>query len=88
MLGPEHCDDAAYVELLDYIGTTHELPDVIESEGLRHMVARGIGLAEIPANSKSLSALLLSGRCTPALATTLPSPSFLSHRRTIPEAWV
>ena len=74
MLGPEHCDDAAYVELLDHIGTTHELPDEIESEGLRHMVARGLGLAEIPANSESLSALLLSGRCAPALSYDLTFP--------------
>ena len=44
MLGPEHCDDAAYVELLDHIGTTHELPDVIESEALCSMIARGLGV--------------------------------------------
>ena len=44
MLGPEHCDDAAYVELLEHIGTTHELPDMIESEALCGMIARGLGI--------------------------------------------
>jgi len=44
MLGPEHCDDAAYAGLLEHIGTTHELPDVIESEALCRMIVRGLGI--------------------------------------------
>ena len=54
MLGPEHCDDAAYIELLEHIGTTHELPDVIESKALCSMIARGLGVdrsAAVPAAS-------------------------------------
>jgi hypothetical protein len=44
MLGSEKCDDAAYVELLEHIGVTHELPDVIESASLAQMIARGLGV--------------------------------------------
>jgi hypothetical protein len=43
MLGPDGCDDAAYVDLLAHIGATHELPDLIESERLQAMIARGLG---------------------------------------------
>ena len=82
MLGPEHCDDAAYVELLEHIGTTHELPDVIESEALCGMIARGLGcplpLEESRVDgglrTSDLRTALTSGRCAPALSFDLTFP--------------
>ena len=82
MLGPEHCDDAAYVELLDHIGTTHELPNVIESEALWGMIASGLGLVVPPGEdqgegglrSSDLCSTLTSGRCAPALSYDLSFP--------------
>jgi hypothetical protein len=86
MLGPEHCDDAAYVELLEHISATHELPDLIQSEVLCRMIASGLGVAppspayergaegESGLLSSDLRSLLSSGRCTPTLSYDLSFP--------------
>ena len=44
MLGGKACDDAAYMALLEHVGTHHELPDKIESEALCRMIACGLGV--------------------------------------------
>ena len=74
MLGSKGCDDAAYMALLEHVGTTHELPDVVESDPLRQMIARGLGVSEVPADSRGLHDLVLFGRCTPALSYDLTFP--------------
>jgi hypothetical protein len=74
MLGPEKCDDAAYIELLEYIGATHELPDAIESDGLRAMIAKGVGLSNIPADKRGLENVVTSSRYIPALSFDLTFP--------------
>jgi len=127
MLGPEKSDDVAYVELLQTIATTHELPARLTpatggspvdkassrvgwertpeparlaaeppsgyalasglagregpSEGsrptdsrLRNMIARGLGVDEVPDDGVTLAALVTSGRCVPALTYDLTFP--------------
>lgn len=74
MLGPEKCDDVAYAELLQQIGTTAEIPPRIESEPLRHMIARGLGVEEVTDDGRALIELVKSGRCVPALSYDLAFP--------------
>ena len=84
MLGPEHCDDAAYVELLDHIGTTHELPGRDRRpKVLCGMIARGLGLSFPNGREPGLRAGCRtarpmrpadSGRCVPALSFDLTFP--------------
>lgn len=82
MLGPEHCDDVAYIEMMEHIGTTHELPDLIQSEALCGMIASGLGLAIPPGEdhsegglrSSDLYSTLTSGRCAPAVSFDLTFP--------------
>lgn len=58
MLGPGKCDDMAYARLVKHIGATGELPETLESESLRAMIACGLGVDEIPSDSASIVALL------------------------------
>lgn len=74
MLGSKGCDDAAYMTLLEYVGTHHELPGQIESHPLLQMIARGLGVPEVPADSRGIGTLLASGRCIPALSHDLTFP--------------
>lgn len=74
MLGPKGCDDAAYMSLLEYVGTHHELPDKIESAPLLQMIARGLGVSKTPADTPGLQNLVFSGRCVPALSYDLTYP--------------
>lgn len=74
MLGSKGCDDAAYMALLEYVGTHHELPDKIESAPLLQMIARGLGVSEVPTDSRGLQTLAFSGRCVPALSYDLTFP--------------
>ena len=73
MLGPEHCDEHAYTELLQNIVNTATLPERIQSEPLRRMIARGLGIPEAPPERDKLSAVT-SGFCTPALPYDLAFP--------------
>lgn len=74
MLGPQGCDDAAYLSLLQHVAVHHELPEQIGSESLRRMIARGLGAEEVPADRESIHALVKSGRCVPALPYDLTFP--------------
>ena len=74
MLGPTHCDDHAYTELLQTIANTGDLPDRIESPRLRTMIARGLAVDEVPEERPRLYELLQSGRCVPALSFDLTFP--------------
>jgi hypothetical protein len=74
MLGPEHCDDTAYAELLTRIASTRELPRTIDSSALRAMIARGLGVERISADCDELTALVQSGHCAPALSYDLTFP--------------
>jgi hypothetical protein len=84
MLGSKGCDDAAYMALLEYVGTHHELPDKIESDPLRQMIARGLGInpplppgegrGEGGWSASDLQNLVASGRCVPALTYDLTFP--------------
>ncbi len=74
MLGPEHCDDHAYAELLQAIGNTGNLPERIVSDVLRAMIARGLGTTAAPEEREKLCTLVTSGTCVPALSYDLTFP--------------
>ncbi|MBD2358144.1 N-6 DNA methylase [Tolypothrix sp. FACHB-123] len=68
MLGGEDCDDVAYSWLLDVIGKTGNLPDDLsEQQQLLPMIARGLAVEEVPSMQNELLALLVSGKCIPAV---------------------
>lgn len=80
MLGPEHCDDTAYETLLESIGKTGELPERIESEKLRNMIALGLGLDSVPAEREVLTAAVQWPECVPALPYDFTFPEvFFPH---------
>ena len=82
MLGPKQCDDLAYSDLLASVAKTGEIPQCIESERLRAMIARGLGLdlslpleeGEGTSTRDQLYTLLASSRCVPALPYDLAFP--------------
>jgi hypothetical protein len=74
MLGPSHCDDHAYAELLQSIANTGNLPERIKSEHLRAMIARGLGSLDAPADRQTLNVEVTSGACIPALSFDLMFP--------------
>jgi hypothetical protein len=74
MLGPERCDDLAYNALVQAVGETGDLPERIESEALRAMIARGLGVHDVPTERDALYALATSGQCIPALSYDLTFP--------------
>jgi hypothetical protein len=74
MLGPNACDDTAYGQLLQTIANTGELPEMIENVKLRMMIARGLGVGEIPAKREAICAVIEGGKCVPALAYDLAFP--------------
>lgn len=89
MLGKERSDDAAYEALLRSVADTGDLPDHlplplvgegrgegIGKEGLRSMLARGLGVEEedIPETREALYALMEKGRAIPALPYELAFP--------------
>ncbi|MBE7558420.1 N-6 DNA methylase [bacterium] len=80
MLGAERCDDHAYSALLRVIGQTGDLPETIDSEPLRAMIAHGLGVEEIPAQRDSIYALLTSVECIPALSYDLTYPEVFYPR--------
>jgi hypothetical protein len=71
MLGPERCDDLAYAKLLQTIANTGNLPELIESEALRKMIVRGLGIVDLPPTREEISSALTSGACVPALSYDL-----------------
>src|SRR5215470_67804 len=74
MLGPEHCDDHAYAELLQTIANTGSLPERIESEPLLKMISRGLGIPRAPAEREHLCATSSSGESISALSYDLAFP--------------
>lgn len=74
MLGPERCDDVAYAKQLATIADTGHLPERIESDLLLKMIARGLGLEELPTERDELYRTANSGRCVPALPYDLTFP--------------
>lgn len=89
MLGKERSDDAAYEALLRSVADTGDLPDhlplhpvgegrgeAIGKQGLRSMLARGLGVEEenIPETREALYALMENGATIPALPYELAFP--------------
>jgi hypothetical protein len=74
MLGPGKCDDMAYAQLIKHIGTTGDLPEILESEALMAMVACGLGVDDISPGCREVVNLLSSGKCVPALSYDLAFP--------------
>lgn len=74
MLGPEECDDSGYADVLRTIGNTAELPERVESDRLRNMIAVGLGVDEVRAERGDLYAVVKSGSCVPALPYDLTFP--------------
>lgn len=74
MLGPGRCDDDAYRELVRHVATHGCWPQHIDSAPLQAMLARGLGMDDIPADWPSLRRLVQSGKCVPALAYEFAFP--------------
>jgi len=74
MLGPEKCDDLAYSRLLQAIGETERLPEIIDSAALRAQIARGLGLDAPPEDRTALEAAVGSLLTNPALPYDLAFP--------------
>lgn len=83
MLGPTMCDDEAYRVLLNTVGQTGDLPPTLLSEGLRRMVAKGLGLHDVPADRDALYHTMTSGEAIPALPYDLTFPEVF-HPQGIP----
>jgi hypothetical protein len=79
-LGPGACDDFAYEALLRSVAETGDLPERIESEQLRAMVAKGLGLDEVPADREGLYRRVVAEPHVPAVAYDLTFPEvFYPH---------
>lgn len=75
MLGKDCCDDMAYKWLVEQVAVHGDLPGEIEGqEKLRRMIARGLGIDNVPSDCDKLLRLLCSGQCVPALPFDLTFP--------------
>jgi hypothetical protein len=75
MLGKEGCDDLAYKWLVEQVAANGGLPaEIGEQEKLRRMIARGLGVDNVPSDCDELLRLLFSGQCVPALPFDLTFP--------------
>jgi len=74
MLGAGQCDDVAYANLVKDIGSTGDLPEMIDSERLRAMIALGLGMDILPADRESIYDLVCSGKIVPAFSFDLSFP--------------
>jgi len=86
MLGPGKCDDMAYARLLKHIGETGRLPETLDSEPLRAMIALGLGVDDIPSDTASLIALLTGSPLNPESQILNPVPA-LPYDLTFPEVF-
>lgn len=59
--GRPRCDDEAYAELLRHVGQQGAMPERIASDNLRAMIAKGLGVGEIPVETAPLT-LAMTGR--------------------------
>ena len=88
MLGLPDCDDAAYADLMKSVGETGDLPERIESERLRNMMARGLGVDDVPPDREQLYALLNGNGPTPSTPRPLnPLIPALPYDLTFPEVF-
>lgn len=75
MLGKAVCDDLAYKWLVETVAATGDLPLTLASyPALCAMIARGLGVDEVPVMGDELLDLLFSGDCIPALPFELVFP--------------
>lgn len=74
MLGAEQCDDPAYAEMLQTIANSGDLPERIASARLRNMIARGLGVEEVPEEREIFYELMSAGQTVPALSYNLTFP--------------
>jgi hypothetical protein len=74
MLGPDHCDDHAYGQLVKAVCETGQLPAEIQSAAVCRMAAHGLGVDAIPTEGTALADLLACGVCIPALPYDLTFP--------------
>jgi hypothetical protein len=74
MLGPKECDDTAYGEMLQAIANSGDLPERIENEKLRGMIARGLNVDAVPEVREGIYEKAGNGKCVPSLAYDLTFP--------------
>jgi hypothetical protein len=75
MLGKAACDDLAYKWLVEQVAATGSLPATLATyPRLCAMIARGLGVEDIPPDGDGLLALLFSDGCVPALPFDLVFP--------------
>ena len=81
MLGGEHCDDPAYVRLVSTVSDAGDIPDDLSDESrLLLMIARGLGVKEVPTERLRLLELVAAALCVPALPYELVFPEvFFPH---------
>jgi hypothetical protein len=70
----EGCDDIAYAELLRTLAESGSLPTVFATEGLRKMIARGMGISRVSDLSAEVLKQLESALCVLCLAPELAFP--------------
>jgi hypothetical protein len=81
MLGGEQCDDPAYARLVSSVSDTGDIPDdFANASRLLRMIARGLGVEEVPAERLRLLDLSASGACIPALPYELTFPEVFFPR--------
>ncbi len=80
MLGPEKCDEDAYIGLLQSIAETGDLPEKIDSNGLNKMISRGLELEDVPAERDALYATFNSNFSVPPLSYDLTFPEVFYPR--------
>lgn len=75
MLGSDASDDPGYAALVETVAATGTLPDSLgDRPRLRAMIARGLGVEDVPSAAADLLALALDGRTVPAFAYDLAFP--------------
>ncbi|MBW4590609.1 BREX-1 system adenine-specific DNA-methyltransferase PglX [Aetokthonos hydrillicola Thurmond2011] len=68
MLEKDNCDDVAYSNLVKFVNEVGDLPeDLADKPKLLAMIARGLGVENVPSKRDDLLAVLSSGECVPAL---------------------
>lgn len=74
MLGPGSCDNNAYRKLATEIGRSGKLPDQLDSKALRYMIAKGLGVQNIPELSSELQTKTIKEEIKPAFPYDLIFP--------------
>jgi hypothetical protein len=75
MLGREKCDDQAYADLVHYVAETGDLPETLaDMPNLSPMIAKGLGVEEVPIERQDLLNKLLSPNLVSAFPYELAFP--------------